>query len=82
MRVHSYTLRTVMRMSATKLGAAVVIAIGLSLGEPGARSTQSIQAVEWEHYISPKEFKCEGCCSGGGTLCCHHNSPCSVVPVD
>ena len=82
MRVHSNTLGTVMRMPATKLGAAVVIAIGLSLGQPGARSTQSLEAAQWEFYISPDEFKCMSCCSGGGTLCCEHNSPCSVVPVD
>lgn len=82
MRIHFNTLGTIMRLSATKLGAAVVIAIGLSLGQPGAKSTQTLQAAQWEYYISPDEFKCMSCCSGGDTLCCEHNSPCSVVPVD
>lgn len=82
MRVHTTTLGTVMRISATKLGAALVIAIGLSLGQAGAKSTQSLQAAQWEYYISPNEVKCMSCCSGGGTLCCQHDSPCSVVPVD
>lgn len=64
-----------------KLGLAVVIAAGLTLGEAGARDEQIAEAASWRQYVSNNGWVCEGCCPSG-ELCCDVNHPCSVVPVD
>lgn len=64
-----------------KLGLAVAIAAGLTLGEAGARHEQTAEAASWEEWVSNEGWYCEGCCPSG-QLCCEVNHPCRVVPID
>lgn len=70
-----------MRNPFRKLGFAVAVAAGLTLGEAGARDQQAAHAGIWQLYGSNNGMYCEGCCRSG-TLCCEVNHPCSVTPVD
>jgi hypothetical protein len=73
--------KALMRNLFRKLGFAVVVATGLTLGEAGARDEQVAHAASWQLWGSPQGAYCEGCCRPG-TLCCEVNFPCSVTPVD
>lgn len=66
-----------MKSSIAKLGFAVLLAAGLSLGEAGVRSGQEAHANEWQQFVSNTSVYCEGCCPEG-FLCCYLNSPCRI----
>lgn len=61
------------------IGAGLVLAAGMVLGEAALRPSQVAQADDWEWYISNQDVYCEGCCSPG-LLCCKVNFACRVQP--
>jgi hypothetical protein len=61
--------------------AALVIAVGLVLGEAAVRPSQEAQADNWQYYLSPQWTGCMGCCSGGPVLCCTASEKCRIQPT-
>ena len=70
-----------MKRFCTRLAVPVLIALGLSLGEAGVRSTQVAEAVDWDWVTSNLGSWCEGCCKAG-RICCYHTNPCAVTPIE
>jgi hypothetical protein len=66
-----------MNRSWAKLSLAALIAMAVSLGEPGVRESQVAEAADWKFYAGSVESYCEGCCEPN-YLCCQVDSPCRI----
>lgn len=74
-------MRFTLRKRVAGAVAVVVAAAGMLMGEPLVRPDRTAQADSWQYFLSNVGAYCEGCCWGGGHLCCSSSSACRIEPT-